>query len=291
MDKTLQVTTPTLDTLECLEQSTFLVQIHGEDIGRNYEIKLDSVLIGREPLCQLKLSDVHISRRHSRLEKHDGEVFVVDLDSRNGTYVNGRRVKREQLMDGDQVTVGRTIFKFMRGNNVERHYHETLRRLATIDGLTGAYNKKYFDQVIKNEFMHFKRRSQPVSLLMMDIDHFKSINDQYGHICGDHILAQLGKLVLSKVRDRDSFCRYGGEEFALVMPDTKLRGAVELGRRLCEMIAKSQFKFDDNQIAMTISIGAAEAGQQTGNPLDFVRVADELLYQAKSNGRNRVEAD
>jgi len=266
-----------------------LVMIRGEYLGRRYPILNKPLLIGRTVECDIQLADDCISRRHCSLLPCETEVVVFDLNSTNGSYVNGNQVSSQPLKNGDRLTIGRSIFKFLSGDHVEHAYHEEIYRLKTTDSLTGAFNKRYFEDELRHELSRFFRHRHALSLLMMDIDHFKKINDEYGHLAGDKVLAELGAIIYSSIRFEDTFSRYGGEEFALLMPEMNLFNAADSAERLRKLISNTAFKFEDYELQVTISIGVAEAGADTNKPEDLVLAADKCLYEAKRSGRNRVE--
>lgn len=267
---------------------SYLVMIYGEYLGRRFTIKDQAMVIGRSPDCNIQLEDDCVSRMHCRVIAGRDGVVVSDLNSTNGTYLNGSAVAARPLKDGDKIKVGRSIFKYLSGDNIEHAYHEEIYRLKTTDGLTGANNKRYFEEDLDRELCRFFRYGRPLTLLMMDIDHFKRINDDYGHLAGDRVLAQLGVLMGMNVRREDTFCRYGGEEFAVLMPEMDLKEAIEVARRLRKLVAEAHFDFEGLDLPVTISIGVAKADTSMSTPEDFVKVADERLYQAKDAGRNCV---
>jgi two-component system cell cycle response regulator len=271
-------------------ETSYLVMIYGEYLGRKYRIERQPILIGRSPNCNIQLVDDCVSRQHCRMIPANNGVIVSDLNSTNGTYIDGVAVHARPLRDGDRIKVGRSIFKFLTGNNIEHAYHEEIYRLTTTDGLTGAYNKRYFDEDLERELFRFLRYNRPLSLLMMDIDFFKKINDEYGHLAGDRVLSELGHLIYNNVRREDTFCRYGGEEFALLMPEMDIQKAAVVGEHLRSIVDEAQFDFEGHSMPVTISIGVATAKMEMSNPNDFVRVADERLYRAKKLGRNHVES-
>ncbi|MDD5309821.1 MAG: GGDEF domain-containing protein [Deltaproteobacteria bacterium] len=269
--------------------ASYLVTIYGELLGRKFTIKENAILMGRSADCDIQLVDDCVSRNHCRVVPGREGVTLVDLDSTNGTYVNGTSVSARPLKDGDQVKVGRSIFKFLTGDNIEHAYHEEIYRLKTTDGLTGAFNKRHFDEECEREIYRFFRYKRPLSLVMFDIDFFKRVNDEHGHLAGDRVLSQLALLVSSGVRREDTFCRYGGEEFAVLMPEMDLEDAVAVAEKLRRMVADAHFEFEGQDLPVTVSIGVAEAQPSMTGPDDFVRAADERLYEAKDKGRNRVE--
>jgi diguanylate cyclase (GGDEF)-like protein len=266
-----------------------MVVIYGEFLGRRFEINGAPLTIGRSPESTIQLSDDSVSRQHCRVSPGDDGVVLVDLNSTNGTYVNDTAVSARHLHDGDRVQVGRSIFKFLMGSNIEQAYHEEIYRLKTTDGLTGANNKRTFDEEMQREFHRFLRYGHPLVLVMLDIDHFKDVNDTYGHLAGDRVLGELGKLVRGAMPSESLFCRYGGEEFALLFPETGLAAGVRFAERLRADVEAARFEFDGMTIPVTISGGVAEADAEMGAPERFVAAADERLYAAKRNGRNRIE--
>jgi len=266
-----------------------MVVIYGEFLGRRYEINSAPLTVGRSPDCGIQLSDDSVSRQHCRASPGDDGVVLVDLNSTNGTYVNGTAVSARHLRDGDRVQVGRSIFKFLMGSNVEQAYHEEIYRLKTTDGLTGANNKRSFDEELQREFHRFLRYGRPLVLVMFDIDLFKKVNDTYGHLAGDRVLSELGRLIGGAVRSEDTFSRYGGEEFALLLPEMGLDDGIRFAERLRADVAAARFEFDGMTIPVTISGGVAGAHSDMTGPDKFVAAADERLYAAKNHGRNCIE--
>jgi len=268
---------------------SFLIMIYGEHLGRRFEIGADPVTVGRSADCGIRLTDDCVSRRHCRMVPSPEGTVLMDLGSTNGTYVNGTGVSARHLRDGDTFQVGRSIFKFLSGDNIEHAYHEEIYRLKTTDGLTGAYNKRYFDETINREVFRYLRHGRPLSLIMGDIDHFKRVNDQWGHLAGDRVLSQIGEVLASQVNAEDTLCRYGGEEFTVLLPETPLSEAMARAERMRELIEEARFEFDGHEIPVTMSFGVAAADTALEGPESFVALADERLYAAKRGGRNRVE--
>ncbi len=176
--------------------------------------------------------------------------------------------------------------------------HERLKRVGLTDSLTGVNNRRFFDQRIGEEIARALRTREPLACLVMDIDHFKQINDRYGHQAGDHILRQIAGLIREQLRNSDVLARYGGEEFAAVLPDTNARSAIEIAERIRENIAQHRFVAKDQHLveplSATLSIGVAIMGAGT-IPSDIeplvtklIKQADAALYEAKNTGRNRV---
>lgn len=271
-----------------------LVVLHAglqSEIGRRYVFESTAFTIGRGRDNDVVLISDAVSRRHTRLEIRDNEVFVIDLQSTNGTYVNddGRLNGERRLNRGDLLKVGDTIFKYLSGVDVEAQYHDMIFRMAVTDGLTNLCNRQQLDKLLMEEIQRSQRNPRPLSVLLLDIDYFKKINDQYGHLAGDSVLRGLASAMTKRLRPSDRLGRYGGEEFCAILPETSLDGAVKFAEGLRTLAESCVFAADDKQIKVTISIGIAE-WKDAMQQMDMYRVADEKLYVAKRNGRNRVES-
>jgi diguanylate cyclase (GGDEF)-like protein len=194
-----------------------------------------------------------------------------------------------KLKDGDYLRVGNCIYRFLMGGNVEAEYHEEIYRLTIIDALTDIHNKRYFLEFLDRELARSSRYERPLSLVMMDIDKFKAINEEMGHLGGDFVLRELAARIKGNIRKEELFARYGGEEFAVVLPETANEGALILADRLVKVISQQPFQYEDKPIQVTISSGlTTTVGEKGISPADLIRRADEKLYQAKKDGRNRV---
>jgi len=266
-----------------------LVVIYGHEMGRRIQVGTEPLIIGRSPQNQIQIDQESVSRRHCRIRFSGSEFLVRDLGSTNGTYVNDDLVEEEgRLRHGDQLKVGRTILKFIAGDDVEVQYHEEIYRLMTTDGLTQLHNKRYFDEMIDREVARAKRYKRSFSLLVFDVDHFKNINDRFGHLAGDAILRQLGAVLLGRLRVNDVLARIGGEEFALITPEVGLDGATELAGKINRLIGDTRFEFDGARVDVTVSVGAAEWQPHYEDAADLFQAADAKMYEAKQSGRNRV---
>jgi len=169
-------------------------------------------------------------------------------------------------------------------------YEQKLMEMNIKDALTGTYNRRYLEYRLKEEYEKHIRYAKSFSLLMMDIDFFKKINDTYGHQCGDFMLQAFSEIVASAIRGADIFARYGGEEFCCLLPETGIMPAVELGDRIRKKIEDHVFEFEGTQLRITVSIGVSEAIKESASERAMVKDADEALYQAKNTGRNKVVA-
>ncbi len=259
-------------------------------MGRRIPLEIDAVEIGRAVDEGVVLEDDAASRRHACLLWGGAGYVVKDLGSTNGTYVNDVQISERVLRDGDRVTIGRTIFKYFQGGNIELAYHEEIYRLMTIDGLTQAHNKRAFDAALDREVSRAQRYKRPLTLVLFDIDHFKRVNDARGHVVGDAVLRQVAALVIEHVRREDIVGRVGGEEFALLAPEIDLENGVVVAEKLRALLERTPCRFEDQQIPVTASFGVASIRELTGGPsaVELYRAADEKLYKAKKSGRNRV---
>jgi len=288
--KTNVVTPIRLTEQDVADGPPCLVVIYGPLIARRFPLEFDEMTVGRSEDADIRLNDDSASRIHARFHIEDGRVVLVDLESTNGVFVNDRQVQKIELRDGDFVQIGETIFKFLSGSNVEAKYHQEMYSLTTLDGLTKAYNRRYFSEALEREILRARRYDRPLCLALLDIDHFKKINDEYGHLAGDQVLRDLSRIVLDAIRKEDIFSRYGGEEFALLLPEIGIEGARRLCERLRESIEEARFEYKDDRIPVTVSCGITEIPEKalpiSGDQL--VERADAKLYEAKGGGRNQV---
>jgi two-component system cell cycle response regulator len=265
-----------------------LVVIIGDEIGKRVRLEEADVLIGRASTSDIQLDMDNVSRNHALVTRTALGWVLRDLGSTNGTFVNEARVDERALKDGDQIRIGRAMLKFLRGGNVEAQYHEEIYRLMTIDGLTQVHNKRHFQESLEREFARSKRYGNPFALVMFDIDHFKKVNDTYGHLAGDEVLRTVGALLKKRVRTNDIVARVGGEEFAVILPEAGLAGGLSLAEKLRRMIETEQFIYNGTVIPVTISLGVSGYEAHHENAETMVSQADEKLYEAKRGGRNRV---
>jgi diguanylate cyclase (GGDEF)-like protein len=265
-----------------------LVVIYGAELGKKYNLNSASLVVGRSSKCDIQIDQESISRNHSKIVNTGKSILVRDLGSTNGTYVNDEPIDEYVLRDGDLIKIGRTIFKFLTGGNIENAYHEEIYRLTTIDGLTQIFNKRYFLETLEREIARSQRYRRALSLVMFDIDHFKKINDSFGHLAGDYVLKHLASTVKAKIRREDLFARYGGEEFAIVLPEITQGNSAPFAEKIRQIVEKQDFKFENTKIRVTISMGVATIDDELADASTLIKRADERLYEAKSGGRNKV---
>jgi two-component system, cell cycle response regulator len=289
---TLVIKSPALRGVSEPEGEACLILIHppGPDLGRRTPLSKPPYVVGRDSKADLLIGRESVSRRHAEVTRAaDGRWAVRDLGSTNGTFVNEERVNKVHLFDGDQLRFGDTIFKFLSGENIEAAYHEEIYRMTIADGLTGIANKRYFIEFLERELATAHRYGTPLTLVLFDIDHFKPINDERGHLCGDEVLKELTARVRPRIRREDLFARFGGEEFACILTHTGIEGGVKFAESVRRLIEARPFEFEGKTFSVTVSVGVAQVDHEPDATADeLVRRADENLYEAKRAGRNRV---
>jgi len=265
-----------------------IVIVHGGQLGRRIALPEREVTIGREDDNVIHVALETISRRHARMFVTGGAHYIEDLGSTNGTFINELEIARAtRLHNGDLVRCGGAVFKFIEGGNVEALYYEEIYRLTITDGLTQVANKRFLDDFLEREIARATRHGRPLSLALFDVDRFKKINDDYGHLAGDRVLQGIAALASKQVRRDELIARYGGEEFAVVLPETAAPAAAQFCERIRAAIENEGFDYDGESLRVTISLGAATLVPPESLE-SLVSRADANLYRAKQGGRNCV---
>ncbi|MGY6555464.1 MAG: diguanylate cyclase [Wenzhouxiangella sp.] len=273
-------------------RTPILVVIRGERLGTRLVLSAQPLVIGRGNRCDFRINERSVSREHCRVFARDGRYWVEDLGSTNRSFVNDQPIERCGLADGDQLRVGKTVLKFLDAGNPEADFLAELHNHAVRDELTGLYNRRHATAVLADEFTRSQRvTGARLVLAILDIDWFKQINDQIGHLAGDAVLIQLAQVLSQALRAGDTLARIGGEEFALIMPDTTLSEAHQACDRLRQRVAEHAFLIENGRpIDVTVSIGLAEAGGEINDYRKLLGEADRHLYDAKTGGRNSVRS-
>lgn len=268
-----------------------LIVMRGFNVGEMYKLAKNEQIIGRGSAADVEILDDAISRRHARLRFGEDRVWLVDLGSRNGTWVNGSRIAGEvELLDGDKIQLSSsTILKFTYADRLDESFQRRMYESSLRDSLTKAFNKKYFLDRLEREFRFAKRHHQPLALVMLDADDFKALNDRHGHLAGDAVLVGLAAEVHRAIRTEDVFARFGGEEFAVVCRATDAAGAAIFAERLRAAVARQPIDFEGTPIRVTISLGVAGLAAEHTDSMALLAAADGALYAAKRGGKNRVQ--
>jgi two-component system, cell cycle response regulator len=278
------------------QQHAYLIVISAKlpaTIGRMFKLERAETTLGRSMDSSLQVEDDGISRKHCKIAMNASGVYqVIDMGSTNGTYLNGSRVSLANLTDGDKIQIGsNTVLKFSLQDQLEEQYQRSIYESATRDGLTRIFNKKYLLDTLRKEFAYCVRHHVPLSLVMFDVDHFKRINDTFGHPAGDCVLQRIAQRVMDTIRTEDLLARFGGEEFALLLRESAEDKALICAERCRRAVDTSEFNFGGTPIHVTISLGVATLfDTDYSQPEELVAAADKYLYRAKQAGRNRVDA-
>lgn len=265
-----------------------VIVIYGAELGKRLQLGTAPFEIGRSARCDLPIDQESVSRHHARITFDGKDYWIQDLGSTNGTFVSDVAVQKQRLVDGEQVRIGRSILKFMTGENVEVQYHEEIYRLMTVDGLTQIYNRRYFNEALEREMNRSQRYQRNLSLIMFDIDFFKRVNDTFGHLAGDHLLRHIASIVKPRLRRDDILARTGGEEFAVILPEIAIEGARTTAEKIRRIVETSLLIYERQTMRCTVSLGVAGLRADLATPEDFYKAADALMYQAKQAGRNQV---
>jgi diguanylate cyclase (GGDEF)-like protein len=283
IDRTIAFQRPKLDSGEPSDTQSCLIVLKGAEIGRDFRLRGSDLVIGRSPEVDIRLPDDQASREHARLDRTvdvqgPGPTYVLtDLDSTNRTFVNAKPVDRVVLQNGDKIQIGDSVLKYVVLDQIEANFHAEIRNRITYDQLTGLLTKESLYLAFQMELERCHRYGMPISVLMMDLDFFKSVNDGHGHLMGSET-----------IRETDVSGRYGGEEFISYLTETDAVGSRLAAERIRTAIGTHPFTLDEVTIQVTISIGIATAPEHGNELRALVKAADEALYRAKETGRNKV---
>jgi diguanylate cyclase (GGDEF)-like protein len=265
-----------------------LVVMYGPDLGRRTALERATFTIGRSSQSDLCIDQESVSRTHARIVFRDGAHCIEDLGSTNGTHVNDVAVTTPVILThGMQIKVGSSILKFISGDQLETSYHEEIYRLMTTDALTQTWNRRYLTEALDREINRSARYDRPLSLITFDIDHFKKVNDAWGHVAGDAVLRQLAGAIKAKLRQQDVIARTGGEEFCILLPEVPLESARVIAEKIRAIAERTVTRHDGQDIRCTISVGIGAFDAETATVDLLYKAADARLYEAKNGGRNR----
>lgn len=275
---------------EASEKPACLVVVGGDLNGTIYDLNQGITTVGRSPDCVISVDFRGVSRKHFQVEMNAKVATLADLGSSNGTYLNNKKLEQtEQLTRGDVIKIGNIAFKYIPEGDPERLTYDKLHHEANTDGLTGCYNKTYFNNSLSAHFRKSQTSTSQLSLIVFDLDHFKNLNDNFGHDAGDYVLKEIASVVRENgIRDGDVFARYGGEEFVVLLPETGSKQAMEIAERLRSLVEQHKFVYDSKRLPVTASVGVAEFTPELANSTELFKRADAAVYKSKNAGRNQV---
>jgi diguanylate cyclase (GGDEF)-like protein len=276
-----------------------LVFLSGDSLSMSIPLEREEVILGRALNADVRLNDFKVSRQHASIttlhdpEKGETKYLLTDLDSKNGTFINGQKISRDWLQSGDKIGIGEHLLRFELLDEIDREYHRQIRRLVTHDDLTGLHSSRSFFSELRRETARSAVEKRSFCVLMLDVDHFKRVNDTYGHLTGSHTLEEIGGCITKNLRNGDVAARFGGEEFAAFLLEAELPQGLVAAERIRVSIEEEPFSVIRQGKAtethrVTVSIGVASFPDDSKDPIELVEMADSALYRAKRTGRNRV---
>lgn len=280
-----------------------LVFLRGEFLAAPIPLERDEVIIGRALEADVRINDARASRLHARITtEHDEETkearyLVTDLGSTNGTLLNGSPITEAPLRDGDKLTIGEHLLRFDLLDDIDREYQQQIHRLLGHDELTGLLTSKSFFSELRREAGRALREKLPFCVLMMDLDQFKEVNDNYGHLVGSQTLEEIGAIIIRSLRAGDVAARFGGDEFAAFLLNANYAQGMVAAERVRAGVEAHPFAATrrgsaglERTFNLTLSIGVAAYPEDSRDPIELVELADTALYHAKRNGRNKVSS-
>lgn len=288
-DHTPVVNSRDLSVVTASHRTAALLVLRGRSLGRLYRIDGVRALMGRASSTDIALEDDGVSRYHAVITREDDTHHIEDLGSRNGIIVNGFKVTRHMLEEGDRVQLGATtLLKFIYMDDIEEQFQRELYNSVIVDPLTGIYNRRHLVDRLRSECAYARRNGTPLSVLIVDVDHFKSINDTHGHLAGDTVLKAVVKTIAGTLRQEDVFGRFGGDELCVILRGIEATNALKAGARLVELVRALEISHGADKLKATVSIGASTSTMGVlDTPQEMLDVADQALYRAKEKGRDR----
>jgi diguanylate cyclase (GGDEF)-like protein len=287
-------------SFKALRQKTYqfrpvLICLEGPHRGMRYYLQKRDNIIGRGQNADIHLDDVMISRQHARIVWHTIDspgtrprCVVEDLGSRNGTELNGAPLEcPTELREHDRLLLGATVLGFFLRDADELELDRTLYELATKDALTGLDNRHQFNALLRHNLERVRRYGHRIVLLLIDADHFKIVNDTYGHDVGDLALKHLAQIVATSCRTTEVCARWGGEEFTILAQESDAEGAIVLAERIRSRVVANPLEWNGVKIPLSVSIGVTVL-KADDTPEEAFHRADHSLLMAKELGRNRI---
>jgi diguanylate cyclase (GGDEF)-like protein len=299
-----QITLPNTPRTDPRERHPALVFLRGELIAAPIPLERGEVVLGRALEADVRVNDARASRLHARIrierDPRTGEALyrITDLGSTNGTLLNGEPISEAILQDGDKLTIGEQLLRFELLDDIDREFQRHIHRLLAHDELTGLLTSKSFFSELRREAARAESERMPFCVLMMDLDHFKNVNDRYGHLVGSQTIEEVGSLITRALRAGDVAARFGGEEFAAFLLNADCAQGLVAAERVRTAVESHPFpttrrnsSADDGEtFGLTISVGVATYPEDGRDPIELIEMADTALYRAKNAGRNCVTA-
>jgi two-component system cell cycle response regulator len=280
---------------EARKSKPCLVIVLGKPLGKRFILGSKPQSIGRGPECEIPILDGSLSRKHAQiLIGREGRYYVRDLNSTNGTFLNDQKLapgKASALKDGDFIKSGNIVFKYIAKGKIDNVFHKDILRLATSDDLTGIPNRKSIMAILEEQFHKARMANQPLSLIILDLDDFKSVNDTFGHAAGDLVLTEAAKITQRAVRNKDYIGRFGGDEFMVVLWNTSLANGCIVAERIRSKLERHRFACQNKGVSITASLGVACLDESTESIDTLFNRADGAHYKAKKNGGNQVSTN
>ena len=278
-----------------IENSIILTIIDGHEIdfGKHFLLDKNKISLGRDSTNDIAVNDEKISKVHCEItiKKNSREIEQItirDLASTNGTFVNSEAITESTIHAGDKIQIGDTVLSLSYNDELEKEYHAKLFNYAVRDAHTGLYNKRFILNELENISRIARRNGRAFSIIIIDIDDFKQINDFYGHLSGDEYLKKLAELFFQTLREQDIAGRIGGEEFLIILPETTMEGAFQLAVRIRKNVEEFILPFLNFKIRTTISAGVCQFENSVTHVNELLDIADQALYEAKRSGKNNV---
>lgn len=268
----------------------YLVILSGPDQGKQYHLHRQFNSLGRNNDVDISIMDLKVSRNHGTLIIYPDCIVLKDNQSTNGCYINDIRIESQEVEVGSRIRIGSTIMKIEYKKASEVQLEKALYKAANTDSLTKIFNRHAFMCRAEEDVLSSILNNESLTIMMCDVDHFKRINDSFGHLAGDRILIDLAELLQAQMRKGDMLARYGGEEFIMLLRNENIDFITKLAERIRVKVEECDFSFEDTLIPTTLSIGVcSRKGKEISSLSSLIKEADNALYQAKNNGRNRVE--
>ena len=287
--KTVNVSGPAFEDSDFQKKTPTLTFIRGDQVGRIVLLADDTIVLGRSPDATIMMMDTRVSRLHARIEcdKRSRAYTIIDLGSSNGTSVNDKKIKEALLKEGDKIIIGRTVLRFSWIDAVDLAFHGDVEKLINIDDLTGLVVKRRFDEELDRHVAVARRTRSPLTMLMMDMDGLKTINDTHGHTCGAFAIAETGRIIKEVLASKGLASRFGGDEFVAFLPKISLEEAMKYAEEIRKRVEEHPYEKDGVQLDPTISIGIAALWEED-TPQSILERTDAAMYRSKRGGRNRI---